>query len=543
MSSAQNRVALLAALVLVLLAGGLRIQRAQARTSIWGDEAQELAILKTSPDLPTLLDSMHEEGHPPLHYVIEWSAYRAFGEEFVLARWLQVFWGTLAVAFVMWLAWRWFGWRCALLTGFIAATSPAFIYYTTELRLYAMLSAFGPLYGLAYLRFLDKRDLRGAILWGATSALLAYCHFYAFFLILPSGIYALARDPTRRGWIQATIAGLAFLVAYSPWLSSLHWALTHDTQPWARPRQNPAYILYTVGGPVGWPAGYILLGSLALGFIHVRNKTSDPRDALAFHALVAVGLGGATIAWIFQWFRGAYAGRYLLAHTMLLLPAACLYWSRMGAIGNPVAWKGLKTGRLYRMPARWHGIAGIALLLLAFFLSADFRQRSLAQPISGCEPAAARIETLERAGDLVVVSPAWDRLSFDHHYDGALPVWSPPYEEISAPLDHVNRTAWSLDATRIDKQVGKIAKHLQTGGRVWFVARSDWPVRPTLPEHPPARLGKRGHLVNSEYVIQWKLTQALYRHGEEAYRWNNPPVSYRYPVDLIRFDPKGTADE
>ena len=110
MGKAENRLPLLVALLLVILAGALRIHRAQTRTSIWGDEAQELALLETSPDLPALIRSMQDEGHPPLHYLLEWPVYRAFGKQFVLARWLQVLCGTLSVAFVIALAGNPAGW-------------------------------------------------------------------------------------------------------------------------------------------------------------------------------------------------------------------------------------------------------------------------------------------------------------------------------------------------------------------------------------------------------------------------------------------------
>jgi len=534
----KHRLALLAALALVLLAGGLRVHRAQARRSLWGDEAQELGIIKSSPDLAALTNAVRRDGHPPLHYVIEWSVYRAYGEQFVLARWLQVFCGTLAVATVMWLAWSWFGWRCALLTGLIAATSPFLIFYSSELRSYALLSVLAPLYGLAFLRFMDRREYRGALLWGAAAAVLAYCHYFAFFVILASGFHALIRDHSRKGWLRVVIAGTAFCVVYLPWLPSLFWSLGNNSQPWGVPLWDPLSILRTLKNPVGSPAVGILLFSLVAGFFHLRPKGSDSRETLAFTALVVTGLGGTLIAWIFQWFRGGIATRYLIAHTMLLLPAACVYWSRMGSVGDAIVWRGLRTGRLYRIPARWHAVVGIALLLLAIPMTSSYRFRFLECPISGCATVAAQIENLEQPGDRIVVDPSWELLAFCHHYQGALPLCSPPYEEALPWLDHVDRLARSRDTPRIKRQVRGLLDHLREGGRVWVVVGSAYPTERRIVLDPDLAPDVSSPLGDAEFAIHLELLRALYRNGKLAYRWVSPSRKFRHPTSLLRFDPR-----
>ncbi|MHC4953377.1 MAG: glycosyltransferase family 39 protein [Planctomycetota bacterium] len=529
------RLPLLAALFVVVLAAGLRVQQAQLRHSLWSDEAQEIGIIRSSPDLAAVVEKLNRDGHPPLNSVIEWICYRAFGEDFLLGRWLQVLWGTLAVTLVIVIAWRWFDWRCALLTGLIAAASPFLLHYSTELRSYALFSCIAPLYGLAYLRYLDRRDVRSALLWGAAAALFAYGHYFAFFIILAGGFHALALDRTRRGFLQVVAAGAAFLAVFAPWLPSFFGQLQHNAQPWGVPDKDPRAILRALNNPLGWPATWILLFSLVAGWFLVRRAA---RERLTFHALVVAGLGGALLAWIFQWFRGVYYARYLIAHTMLLLPAACLYWSRMGTIGDAIVWRGLRTGRLYRMPARWHAIAGIALLVALVPMTARHRERWIGKPISASATVAARIEALERAGDRIEVTPSWDLLALAYHYDGALRASSYPYDDAPAWFDHTDRPAELRDTAAIDRYAKKLAQHLDDGGRVWLVARGSFPTDRETVLDPRTKSKNPSPHNEAVLALHLKILRTLYAHGTVKYQWDCPPGMFRHSADLFRFDPK-----
>ena len=84
----RGRYLLLTGLVL-LLALGLRFQHAAKRTSVWRDEAQDIFIVKSSGSVDELLtDRLKAEGHPPLHYLIEYWVQQRFGARMAPLRWM-----------------------------------------------------------------------------------------------------------------------------------------------------------------------------------------------------------------------------------------------------------------------------------------------------------------------------------------------------------------------------------------------------------------------------------------------------------------------
>jgi len=535
----MNRTAFVAAAIAILaLALGLRLFHASSRQSIWGDEAQEIGIIGASATAGELLDIVRQDGHPPLHYLIEWSLYRTQGASAVLARTHLVAFGTLGVALVMLLAYRCFGPRCALLTGLLAATAPFFVVYSTELRNYALFSALGPLFGLAYVRLLYRRDPGSALLWGAAGALLSLCHYYGLFVVFTSGIFVLTQERSRTGLLRVLAGAVAFLIVFAPWTPAFVWQCTHDLQAWARPQQDPRIILKLVTYPMGTAVAILLLTSLALGFAHIRRPERPTQERTAFLGLVFAAVGATVVAWSIQLFRGSYAARYLIAYTMLLLPAACLYASRMGTLGDVPIWRGLRTGRIYRLSQRWHGELGVTLLIVAALGFGSEWRRWGARRTSAVANCVDMIEARERPGDLIVASPPWTMLPLAHHYSGTLPICSPPYGEPIPWMDHLRRVELSRDFEAVRRQTRVLVDHLRSGGRIWVVVRRKMPVDPEQLDTFPILPESPSILLRQENRIHHEIMTTLYRHGHVGFRWDSRWDDFRYNASLLRIDPR-----
>jgi len=534
----NRRVFWIAAGAIVVLALGLRVFHAAERDSLWGDEAQELGILRSSATVGELLDIVRQDGHPPLHYLIEWGLYRTSGESVVLQRPHLVTYGTLAVVLVMLLAYRCFGARCALLTGLLAAASPYLVAYSTELRNYSLLAAMGPLFGIAYVRLLQRRDVRSAALWGVAAALLSLTHYYGLFVVATSGVFVLAQTRSRAGLLHVAAGAGAFLIVFAPWMPSFLWQTSVDLQAWARPRTDPRILLRILTYPLGTPLAIAAGMSLLLGVAHVLRPERPAQERTAFGGLVFASVGAAVFAYIVQLSRGSFASRYMIAYTLLLLPAACLYASRIGTLGDVPVWRGLNSGHVYRLPQKWHARIGVVLLaLVALGYHAEWKRWGSTR-VTAVAHCVELIREAEQPGDLIIVSPAWTMLSAAYHYSGPTPMCSPPYGEPVPWMEHLHRVERSQDAHIVRTQVEVIADHLRQGGRVWFVVRRDQPVDPDSLEQFPSLAPHPSRLRRHENTIHYEIATALYREGLVSFRWESDHDAYRYNAVLLRFDPR-----
>lgn len=525
----NRRVAWAAAAAIVLVALLLRVQHANMRRSVWGDESNDLRMIRTSDSLAELNEKIRIDGPPPLHYWMEWVILQTAGEKVLRSRWPYLILGTAAVALVLLLGWRWFGWRCGLLCGLLAATSPIQIHYSAEIRNYALLAATGPIFGLAFLRFFDRRDRSSAALWGAASALISYTHYFGLFAVIAAGIWYLAHDRTRAGLLRIVVAGATFLVLFAPWLPSFIWQLGRDQYQWGTPDTDPAEILRALRLTVAGRGWIILLASLVVGGViayRAREKRSERR---AFFALVTVSLGATMLAWAFQLGKGAWMNRYLLAYSLLILPPACLYISRMGAMGDVTWWRGRRTGRAYRMPARVHGAIGLLLVLALLAFQWQDRRGWRTRRIAPYADYAEQIETQGKPTDLIVVSPTWIHPSLGHHYRGGLPMIAPPFDVVDGRLAPAQ---YSDDAARdagIETRLSRIRAHLRGGGRVWILYNSCYRDRDAELGNAfqGAQLKKIARIVDAARESGVIAKQVLPRDGQ-----------FRYPIDLLLFEPR-----
>jgi len=478
---AMGHRALWIALAIVALAGALRVQHAGTRRSLWGDEAHEVGMVTDAESAPELVRLLVKfDSHPPLPYLLDWSVVQIWGADALLSRTPFVILGTLAVALLMLMAWRRFGPACALLSGLLAACSPYLVYTSGMLRYGALLCAVTPLWGMAFLRFEERRDTKSAIVWGLASALAAYVHYHAVFAIVAGGLFLLAQDRSRSNLGRLTLAAVVFSALFGPWVPSLLAQLEVDRWGWSSARTDPALVLTVLRLVPHHRTWLILLLTLGLGAATVR------RERGAFFALTAASFGGAFLAWATHFFRGAFEARYMVGLVLLGLPPSCWYLARMGRVGPVVWWRGLSSGRLYRMSPRAHGAIGIvfvATLLVSQFLGVRARQET--RGVSPMALVAATVADLERPGDLVVVCPTRLTSPYHHHNSGTTPIIAPPY-----PATKPYRTPERVDAS-MDACLAQIREVLAANGRIWLVTvdlESGWrehemPVRETLFRH------------------------------------------------------------
>ena len=140
-------------LIILLLSFALRVYRLDAQ-SLWYDEAVTAQV--AAKGIAELTRWTAEDIQPPLYYyaVAGWT--RLAGRSEWALRFPSAFFGVLTVA-LLWVAARRLlggeaGRWAAGIAAWLAATSPLYVYYAQEARMYTLLTFWGVLAGYALLR-------------------------------------------------------------------------------------------------------------------------------------------------------------------------------------------------------------------------------------------------------------------------------------------------------------------------------------------------------------------------------------------------------
>jgi 4-amino-4-deoxy-L-arabinose transferase-like glycosyltransferase len=95
---------------------------------------------------------------------------------------------------------------------------PTFFTYGLEIRPYAVNMLVATLSMWCFYRWLKRRTLLTALLYGLTVALMLYQHYFIVFLVIAQAIYlVLFARPTRQMLLQIMAAWLVAFLLWSPW--------------------------------------------------------------------------------------------------------------------------------------------------------------------------------------------------------------------------------------------------------------------------------------------------------------------------------------
>ncbi|MHC4958057.1 MAG: glycosyltransferase family 39 protein [Planctomycetota bacterium] len=535
---ASTRVRVAAVAIILLLALGLRVMHALDSGGLWRDEAQGMFLVDESADLGELYENLLVEGHPPLAYTIQKLVGDRFGHTPGVVRALSVAYGFAAVVVIMLLAWRTFGARTGLLSGFLMAISPYFVNYSTEIRAYPLMTLLGAVHAFAYVRFLDKRCFATAAVWGASAALMAYCHYFAFFIILAAGICALATAPTRRNFLRVVVGGAAFVLVFGPWLPSFLQQAGSDLQPWYVPKRSPKWIFEVLAAAFSpWGLAFAGIG-VVLGILDRRvfRDAGNPevrRRWIAFFGLLSLSLGAAFLAWFAQLHAGAFKIRYLVAMAAVAIPALCYPWCRLLA-GD------FRFDFLAPRVQRGIALAMIAVVVVGQASDPDRWKR----PRSPAAKIAAIVEREARPGDLVWIFPSAFASCFNYHYTGDLKQIAAPYRGRFTRTDWVDVVAKINDPDHVDSLIVDLEAHLRGGGRVWLVADGFLHFEPHwafFEAISPPEFGK-AHLLHSEYQVHRRVMKSLYRFGLDQAWWDWSDAAYQEAMTLVLFRQRGAHE-
>jgi len=516
---------------ILLLAFGLRAAKGASRDGIWRDEAQDWYVVTESDTYGDLLANLRYDGHPPLHYLMEKVVLDVFGTSMAHLVALQVVIGTILVGLIVLLGSRCFGRPTGYLAGLLTATSPFFIFYSTQPRNYTLFGVLSVLHALAFLRFLKKPRGRTAALWGAAAAAMMLTNYYAIHLIVAAGTFWLLRERSRRGFLLAVMAGAACVAVFSPWLPSFLAQIGQDMNPWAWPKVSSKLATETLRIPFGRRGAGILWAGLFLGIAALRYRTAEkPAPVVAFTALWFLGLMSGLTGWLLQLHHGPFNPRYLIGGVVCVLPAGCFIFAQCLS-------GGIEFRR--RRLLKYVGAVAVALAVLG-----QWSTKTWTRPTTAMKSLVERLEQEERSGDLVWIGFTAYGSSFNFHYRGVATVITPPYRK------RVTRVVWDETATRLEDGplletfFEQVEAQLDLDGRVWVVANGyistspGWAFREG--RSPGYYAGAR--LPHAQYHIHRRLMRLLFAKGILVERTDWPPERYFEPAELILFRARVPGD-
>ncbi|MGQ9585101.1 MAG: glycosyltransferase family 39 protein [Anaerolineae bacterium] len=222
------------ALVLCLLALALRLYRLDAQ-SLWYDEGVTAYLSTLS--LPELTAWTADDIQPPFYYYLIWLWVRLAGAGEFALRFPSVLAGVLTVPALGMLAWRLTGSRWAgLAAALLAAISPLHLWYAQEARNYTWVTFLclgGSLQLWLALAAGDEQPRRDWLPYLGWMVPAVYTHYFAFFVLLFHGVFALAWGVARQGrWARPLAAVLGVILAYTPWLPFLLQRWQADVSYW-----------------------------------------------------------------------------------------------------------------------------------------------------------------------------------------------------------------------------------------------------------------------------------------------------------------------
>jgi len=271
-------------LVAALAMVGLALRLVWLDDSLFGDELF-LYVIVDEHSLGEVLSTVRDtEKTPPLGFVLAWLTGQAGGPE--LTR-LPSFAASVAtVPLVYLLGVRTLGRAAGVVAAAWFALSPYEIFYGTESRSYALVTAFVVLSTVSLLAALDRQRSRWWALYALAATGAIYSHYIAALILLPQAAWALwtHRDSVR----EQLLANGAVVLAFMPWFPSFLIQARHSADEAKRLAEITPVSLSNVGEAVGkalfghpFVALRDLPGRLAIALL----------AALLVLALIAVAVG------------------------------------------------------------------------------------------------------------------------------------------------------------------------------------------------------------------------------------------------------------
>ena len=208
--------------IIIILLGIIFISLSIFHTNMWFDESYSVGIARHS--FSEIWKITGNDVHPPLYYFCLHLLYLVSENNIISYRILS----TLAIAIMGILGYthirKDFGEKTGFLFSFLTLFLPVSAFYAGEIRMYSLGMLLGSIMAIyAYRIYKGKINKATYILFGLSSLLLAYTHYYGLMLAgivnLILFIYLIKNAKQRKqDLIKFIIVAILQVIGYLPWL-------------------------------------------------------------------------------------------------------------------------------------------------------------------------------------------------------------------------------------------------------------------------------------------------------------------------------------
>lgn len=352
--------------VLTLIA--LALRWACVHQSLFGDELFLYSDVH-GHSLGEVFSAVHDtEKTPPLYFILGWIFARG-SDPTVLVRVPSLVAGAATVPLVFLLGRRTVGRAAGLVAAAWFALSPFQIFYGTEARGYALVTALVVLSTLALLAALDGRGVAAWALYALAAAAAIYTHYIAALVLIPQAAWALwTHRESIRGQLIAN--GIVVLV-WLPWLPSFVVQARHSGD---EARRLSALVPLTVSNAVK-AEGQSLVGHPYVNLAKLPGTVPMVVLGVVLAAALALGLALPARRW------PAIRDGRLLALLALVAPLAIIIYSA-------------RPHRSFLLPRNASVAVPYALLLIGWLLTVP-RRRIAAAALSAAALACVAVGSVK----------------------------------------------------------------------------------------------------------------------------------------------------
>ncbi len=324
---------------IILLVAGLTLVSLFVRSrvitgSFWMDEGLSVGIASHGFfDIPGVL---HQDGSPPLYYMLLHLWMGAFGRSEATTHGLSLLFAILTIPSALWAGWSLFGRRAGIIGAVLAALNPFLTAYAQETRMYSLMALLALLTSacLVHVYVFGRRKYIPFFAVGLAAML--YTHGWGIFFGLGAAVSVAAlwfKSEDRRAIGRDFLLGFGgAALLFLPWLPTLLFQAAHTGAPWGHAPRFGVVVQFSRGLLGGDRAAVALLLAAGVGIAGVVSaRRADQTRATRTLAIAIVGT--LAVAWVLSQISPAWTVRYFAAVLGPVLLIAALGLANAGRLG------------------------------------------------------------------------------------------------------------------------------------------------------------------------------------------------------------------
>ncbi len=248
------------------------------KESFWADEGWTVLLAK-GPTLSDVVQTMADDQHPPLYFILMNVWMRLTGNSEITMRLLSTFWSVLGVAALYRLGADLFSPGAGLAAALMLALADNDIMLAQEARHYTQMATLAVLSTLFYFRYLRRPDRWNGIGWLLASTAMMYTHYLGGFVLIVQLVHAVCCVRPAPRLVNVLLRWGAICVAWLPWAYVfLEQSLVRYERPilfQSSMSNTPETYNLVRGDLVGSQFG-LTVGLLLLGLVYVAYRDGKP---------------------------------------------------------------------------------------------------------------------------------------------------------------------------------------------------------------------------------------------------------------------------